>query len=309
MAPATEELPIPGWAGPVSLGHHRVNGVLLHHAEIGAADAPLVILLHGFPDFWWGWKHQMGPLATAGLRVVAPDQRGYNLSGKPLSFRAYALDILAADVLALADAYGSPRVRLVGHDFGGLVALWIATRHPERVERLAIINAPHPQIVGSYMRRHPTQMVRSLYAGFFQLPWVPEMLLSAGGFTVLRQALAGSSRAGTFTSSDLEHYERAWAEPGALKGMLDWYRALRLMPGLEDARVRVPTLQIWGLQDRFLERGLAEESLALCDDAQSLFFEHASHWVHLEEADAVNAALVGFLRPAARQPSGQSPEA
>jgi pimeloyl-ACP methyl ester carboxylesterase len=306
MAQATDGTFIPGSPDPAALGHHRVNGVLLHHAEMGDPSAPLVILLHGFPDFWWGWRHQMAPLANAGLHVVAPDQRGYNLSGKPLGFQAYDLDILAADILALADAYGSSKIRLVGHDFGGLVAWWIAANHPERVGRLAIINAPHPQVVGPYMRRHPTQMMRSLYAGFFQLPFLPEAILSAGNFAVMRRALTGSSRNGTFTPSDLDLYSQAWAQPGALKAMLDWYRALRLRSRVRDARISAPTLLIWGQQDRFLEKGLAEESLSLCDDARSLFFERASHWVHLEEADAVNRALAEFLTPAAHRPSGLS---
>jgi pimeloyl-ACP methyl ester carboxylesterase len=303
-----KELSIPGWSGRFTVGQQRVNDVRLHYAEAGDADAPLVILLHGFPDFWWGWRRQMGPLAEAGLRVVAPDQRGYNLSSKPPRFQAYDLDVLSSDVIALADAFGSPKVRLVGHDFGGLVAWWVATCHPERVERLAVINAPHPEVVGPYMRSHPTQMMRSLYAGLFQLPWLPETALSAGNFAVLRQALTGSSRAGAFMSADLDLYERAWSEPGALKAMLDWYRALRVKAHLRDARVTVPTLLIWGRQDRFLEPGLAEESLALCDDARSVFLEKASHWVQLEEVDAVNEALVGFLTPASHRPSGHAPE-
>jgi pimeloyl-ACP methyl ester carboxylesterase len=149
-------------------------------------------------------------------------------------------------------------------------------------------------------------MMRSLYAAFFQLPWLPEATLSAGSHAALRQALTGSSHAGVFSQADLDRYEQAWAEPGAVKAMLDWYRALRLKPHLENARVSVPTLIIWGLQDRFLEKGLADESRALCDDARFLSFENASHWVHLEEADAVNEALVDFLKLSARRPSGRS---
>jgi epoxide hydrolase 4 len=309
MGQAASEFDLPGLSEPARAGHHRVNGVLLHHVEAGAADAPLVILLHGFPDFWWGWRHQIGDLASAGFRVLAPDQRGYNLSGKPIGSQAYDLDTLALDIIGLADAFGSSSFRLVGHDFGGLVAWQIATRHPERVERLAVINAPHPQIAGSYMQRNPTQMMRSSYMGFFQLPWLPEALLSAGNFAALKRSLRASSRAGVFSSADLERYARAWAAPGALTGMLDWYRALRRRPDLKDARVPVPTLLIWGMGDQFLEPGLARESLALCDQGQLLEVENASHWVHLEEPARVNEALVGFLTPAAHRPSGQSPGA
>jgi pimeloyl-ACP methyl ester carboxylesterase len=309
MAQATQKISLPGWSGSALTCQKRVNDVHLHYVEAGSVDAPLVILLHGFPDFWWGWRCQIGPLADAGFRVVALDQRGYNLSAKPLGARSYELDILASDVLALADALDVSKVRLIGHDFGGLVAWQAATRHPERVQRLAVINAPHPEVVGSYMLRNPTQMMRSLYAGFFQLPFMPEAVLSAANHTVMRQALIGSSARNVFSSDDLDRYQRAWAEPGALKAMLDWYRALPLRQSIRDARVRVPTQVIWGLRDRFLEKGLADESLALCDDGQFLGFERGSHWVHLEEAPAVNAALAAFLKAGTRPSSGQSPAA
>lgn len=307
MAKASQRMSIPGWSGSVTSSQRKVNGVLIHYVEAGAAEAPLVILLHGFPDFWWGWRHQIGPLADAGFRVVAPDQRGYNLSGKPLGFRAYDLDVLASDVFALAESLGSTRTRLVGHDFGGLVAWQAATRNPDRVERLGIINAPHPDVVGSYMLRHPTQMMRSLYAGFFQLPFMPETVLSAGNYSAMRQALTGSSEKNVFSSDDLERYRQAWAEPGALTAMLNWYRALPARQGLRDSRVHVPAMVIWGLRDRFLEKGLADESLALCDQGQFLGFDRASHWVHLEEAPAVNAALAAFLQAEPRPSSGRSP--
>lgn len=309
MAKASQRMSIPGWSGSVTSSQRKVNGVLIHYVEAGAAEAPLVILLHGFPDFWWGWRHQIGPLADAGFRVVAPDQRGYNLSGKPLGFRAYDLDVLASDVFALAESLGSTRTRLVGHDFGGLVAWQAATRNPDRVERLGIINAPHPDVVGSYMLRHPTQMMRSLYAGFFQLPFMPETVLSAGNYSAMRQALTGSSEKNVFSSDDLERYRQAWAEPGALTAMLNWYRALPARQGLRDSRVHVPAMVIWGLRDRFLEKGLADESLALCDRGQFLGFDRASHWVHLEEAPAVNAALAAFLQAEPRPSSGRSPAA
>jgi pimeloyl-ACP methyl ester carboxylesterase len=309
MAKASQKLSIPGWSGSVTASQRRLNDVLIHYVEAGAADAPLVILLHGFPDFWWGWRHQIGPLVDAGFRVVAPDQRGYDLSGKPLGSRAYDLGILASDVLALAESLGSTRTHLVGHDFGGLVAWQAAARNPERVGRLGIINAPHPEVVGTYMLRHPTQMMRSLYAGFFQLPFMPEAVLSAADYTVMRQALIGSSQKNVFSPDDLERYRQAWAEPGALTAMLNWYRALPVRQQLDDPHVHVPTLVIWGLRDRFLEKGLADESVALCDQGQFLGFDRASHWVHLEEAPAVNAALGAFLQAEPRPSSGRSPAA
>lgn len=278
----------------VTPARHVVNGVTLHAAEAGPESGPLVILLHGFPEFWWGWRHQIPALAEAGLRVCAPDQRGYNLSSKPPGARSYDLDTLAADVIGLADAHKRERVRIVGHDWGGLVAWWVAGRHPERIERLAILNAPHPSVVGSYARRHLSQALKSSYVGFFQLPFLPEAMLGARDYRAMRRALTRSSRPGTFDEADLARYAQTWAEPGALTAMLNWYRALRHRPSAQ-LRIACETLVLWGRRDEFLERGLALRSLDLCDRGRIVDFPDATHWLHLEEPEQVNAELVGFL--------------
>jgi pimeloyl-ACP methyl ester carboxylesterase len=274
----------------------RANGVTLHCVEAGPADGPLVILLHGFPEFWWGWRYQIGPLAEAGCRVLVPDQRGYNLSDKPEGRRAYDLDALAKDVVGLADALGRQTFSVVGHDWGGLVAWWTASRFPDRVAKHVALNAPHPQVAGAYMRSHPSQMLRSMYVGFFQIPRLPEAMLSANHHRSLKDALLRTSRPGTFTDEDVAHYEEVWAQPGALTAMLNWYRALPLKPAMKEAAVRPPTLVVWGSKDRFLETGLAEASLALCETGSIRWIESATHWVQHEEPEAVNAALVDFLK-------------
>ncbi len=269
----------------------------LHVAEAGPADGVPTILLHGFPEFWFGWRRQIAPLARAGFRLVIPDQRGYNLSDKPEGIAAYHLDRLAADVVALADACGFARFRLVGHDWGGLVAWWAASRYPERIARLAILNAPHPGIFGPYLRRHPGQMLRSYYVGIFQIPVLPERRLSAQDGLVLRRAMTGSSRPGSFPEEDLRRYVEAWLQPGAMTAMLNWYRALVRLPRRPAERVRAPTLILWGRRDHALQPGLAEASLDLCDDGRIVWLPEATHWVQHDEAEAVNAALTAFLRP------------
>ncbi|EIM25117.1 alpha/beta fold hydrolase [Microvirga lotononidis] len=275
---------------------YQIDGVTLHAIEAGAQDGPLIILLHGFPEFWWGWRYQIGPLADAGFRVLVPDQRGYNLSDKPEGRRAYDLERLARDVVGLADALGREKFSVVGHDWGGLVAWWTASRYPDRVEKLVVLNAPHPAVAGSYMRSHPSQMVRSLYVGFFQIPFLPEAMLSANGHRSLKDALRRTSRPGTFSDEDLARYETAWVQPGAVTAMLNWYRALPFKPDMKDPTVRAPTFVIWGTRDRFLERGLAEASLALCRSGDVRWIETATHWVQHEEPEAVNAAMVEFLK-------------
>lgn len=282
--------------GSVTTSRVALPSLRLHVAEAGPLDGLPTLVLHGFPEFWYGWRRQIGPLAAAGLRLVLPDQRGYNRSDKPEGIAAYHLDRLAADVIALADHYGFAKFRLVAHDWGGLVAWWTASHHPERIARLAILNAPHPAIFGPYLRRHPTQMLRSSYVGFFQIPRLPERRLTANDGAVLRQALARTSRTGSFSDADLDRYAEAWAQPGAMTGMLNWYRALRLPRSGTLRRVTAPTLILWGRRDHALEPGLAEASLALCDDGRIQWLPEATHWVQHDAADAVNAALVMFLK-------------
>lgn len=279
----------------VAFGFADLPGIRLHLAEAGPADGAPTLLLHGFPEFWFGWRHQIGPLAASGLRLLVPDQRGYNLSGKPEGIAPYHLDRLAADVVALADSRGIGRFRLVGHDWGGLVAWWTASLHPDRIERLAVLNAPHPGIAADYLRRHPGQWLRSAYIALFQIPRWPEAQLLARDGAALRAALAETSRRGTFPESDLDRYAAAWARPGAMTAMLNWYRALVRLPRREPPPVRAPTLVLWGRRDHALQPGLAEMSLDLCAHGRLLWFEEATHWVQHEEAARVNAALREFL--------------
>lgn len=262
----------------------------------GPPDGPLVVLLHGFPEFWYGWRRQLGPLATAGVRVVAPDLRGYNLSTKPTGLANYVLDVLADDVLSLADALGRRRFAIVGHDWGGVLAWHLAARDPGRIERAAILNAPHPATMRDFARDHPRQLARSWYVAFFQLPGLPERMLRAGDHAWLANGLTGSSRPGTFGDADLALYRRAWSQPGALTAMLAWYRAVRLQqPPTTPLRVEVPVQVIWGDRDRFLDRGLAEAGIAACDQSEVHHLRRASHWVQHEEPDEVNRLLLRFL--------------
>jgi epoxide hydrolase 4 len=273
------------------------NGIALHVATAGPSDGPLVLLLHGFPEFCYGWRRQIGPLAEAGLRVAAPDQRGYNLSDKPDGAAAYTLDTLADDVLGLADALGRDRFAVVGHDWGGVVAWHLAGRNPERITRAAILNAPHPATLRRYARGHPRQALKSWYAAFFQLPKLPELALRAGNFAVLRRTMIRTSRAGAFAAADWPAYRAAWSQPGALTGGLNWYRALRCGAAARGPAtpVSVPVRVIWGDRDSFLEHGLAEAGAALCERAEVFHLPAATHWVQHEEPDAINRLLIEFL--------------
>ena len=270
------------------------NPVTLHVVQAGPEDGPLIILLHGFPEFWYGWKHQIQPLADAGFRVWVPDQRGYNLSDKPTGIDAYRLDTLVADVIGLIDAAGQQKAVIVGHDWGAAVAWWTAVSHPERVERLVVMNVPHPVAMKKFARRDLGQMRRSWYIGFFQLPWLPETLSRLGNWSALVRTLLSSSRPGTFRRADLEHYKTAWSQPGALTSMINWYRAALQKPPARQPSIRVivPTLLIWGTQDKFLKREMAQPSIDLCDNGRVVFLENATHWVQHEEPERVNELII-----------------
>ena len=288
--------------GIVDVGEQR-----LYAAAAGPARGPLVLLLHGFPEMSYAWRRQMGPLAAAGFRVVAPDQRGYGWSSKPQGRAAYTLDLLAADMVALAQALGHERASVVGHDWGGLVAWTLATRHSAFCERVAILNAPHPATLLPEMLSRPVQVLKSAYIGLFQLPWLPETLLAAHDHRLLEKTLTEHSREGTFSAAELAVYHQAWAMPGALTAMLDWYRALTLPRAPPSSRaaasetppvtvpVTMPVRVIWGDRDRALNASLAERAMAHCLQGEVIHLEHAGHWLHHEEPERVNALLLQFL--------------
>ncbi len=278
------------------------RGVTLHVARAGPEDGPLVILLHGFPEFWYGWRRQIGPLASAGFRVLAPDQRGYNLSEKPKGIDHYTLDALADDIVGLIEASGRSKASIIGHDWGGIVAWWLALRHPDRVERLAVLNAPHPEYLTRNLWTRPAQLLRSWYVVAFQFPWLPEKGLSRFGGRPLADSLRKTSRPGTFSDDELARYRASWRQPGALTSMINWYRAaLRARPTtMPDPRLRLPVLILWGEKDAFLLGSAARAALARCDQGRLESFDEATHWVHLEEPDRVNRLLIAFLRPEPR---------
>ncbi|GAB3643158.1 alpha/beta fold hydrolase [Spirosoma arcticum] len=276
----------------------NTNGITLHVVQAGPVDGTLVILLHGFPEFWYGWKRQLLPLAAAGYRLWVPDQRGYNLSDKPDGISAYTIDALAADVVGLIDAAGEQKAVVVGHDWGAAVAWWVAATYPERVERLVVLNVPHPAVMKRFASRNLSQLLRSWYIGFFQLPVLPEVLSRLGNWSVMARTLRSSSRPGTFSEADIAQYKQAWGQPGAFRAMVNWYRAALQQPPTRDTAIRiaVPTVLIWGVHDWFLKREMAQPSIDLCDNGQLIFFENATHWVQHEEAERITKLILDELR-------------
>lgn len=272
-------------------------GVRLHVVEAGPEAGRPVLLLHGFPEFWWGWRHQIPGLAAAGRRVIAPDLRGYNLSAKPKGIRAYGLDPLSDDLRGLLDDLGPAPADVVAHDWGGAVAWWGALRFPERFARLALLNIPHPGVMRQFLRHDREQRRRSRYMFYFQLPILPERKIRAGGFGGFRAIFRRSSPPGTFSADELAIYSAAAARPGALTAMLNWYRAALWCPPRRAPfqRVEPPVRLLWGEDDVALGAGMARASLPRCREAELTFLPGAGHWVQHEAAAAVNELLLAFI--------------
>jgi pimeloyl-ACP methyl ester carboxylesterase len=272
-----------------------VGGISFSVQEAGPADGPLLILLHGFPESARAWRKILRPLGERGFHVLAPDMRGYGESDVPDGVDAYALDVLVTDVIGLADAFGAASFCLVGHDWGGIVAWAVAARHPERVRRLVILNAPHPDTMKTEMRTHPAQLLRSWYVGFFQIPGLPERLLAAFRYRALRRSLRRTSRPGSFDPGTIDAYVEEWKRPGRLTAMLAYYRALRI-PREPLGRIRVPTLILWGMMDQFLGKHLAIAAAAMCDEGRIVRFAQDTHWVHHENPRQVVVEIAGFAQ-------------
>ncbi|PKL76143.1 MAG: alpha/beta hydrolase [Candidatus Melainabacteria bacterium HGW-Melainabacteria-1] len=276
----------------------KVGEIQLNVLDSGPRDGLPLLFLHGFPDFHYGWRKQLAAFEERRYRVIAPDQRGYNLSDKPKGIAAYQLDTLGRDLLALLDALGLKQVVVIGHDWGGATAWWLAHHHPERVKGLVMLNMPHPDVFAQYLRKHRSQLLKSWYMLFFQLPGLPEFLLSRGKWMHFAQSIQSGARRGAFTQQDMEKYVKAWSEPGAFKGMLNWYRAaLRKPPKpFPKTAVKPPTLMVWGAQDRFLEAGLAQPSIERCQQGRLILLPRAGHWVHHDEVEQVNGLIQDFLQ-------------
>ena len=278
---------------PIRFEYIPTNGIRLHTALAGPENGDPVFLLHGFPDAWFGWEAQIEPLAEAGFRVIVPDQRGYNLSDKPIGVSSYQMDTLGDDILGLADALGHDRFHLAGHDFGAMVGWNLAMRHPQRLQRLAIANVPHPVVMRNYLRTHPSQMLKSWYAFFFQLPGLPERVVKAKNWQSLISVMPND-----LTAKKRDRYREAWAQPGAMTSMINWYRASlwQMRKSTEISQIRVPTLVLWGKQDPHISYEMASLSVDLCEAGRLVTFEDATHWVMHDKPEEVNQLLIEHFR-------------
>jgi pimeloyl-ACP methyl ester carboxylesterase len=258
----------------------------------GRGNGETVIALHGFPEDRHSWDGVTPALAEAGYRVLAPDLRGYSPGARPAAREAYTLNRLAGDVLALAETAGADRFHLTGHDWGAALAWYLAGRHPGRLHSLAALSVPHTQaFIESF--GSSSQALRSWYMGAFQVPWVPERMLSRNGGAALRQMLL---RTGLDAASADRYAARAASGPDAMTGPLNWYRALPLETGDQPGTIEVPTLYIWGDRDPFISRAAAQRSSRYVTGGYRFeTLPGASHWLLQEQADTVAGLITGHF--------------
>jgi pimeloyl-ACP methyl ester carboxylesterase len=289
---ALRDLPVPARSEYLMVGD-----VQLHTVLAGPEDGPLVVLLHGFPENWYSWRHQIPLLVDLGYRVAVPDQRGYNLSEKPGSLSAYELDRLTGDVMGLVRALGRESAVIVGHDWGGVVAWRFAMDYPEAVQRLVVMNAPHPAAYARELREGWEQRLKSWYALFFQIPWLPETLLGFSPRATARLFFERTvEREGAFSEEELAYMATALAQPGALRTMINWYRAALRRRELYSARtIESPTLLIWGEEDPALTKALTYDLTGWVPHLRVRYVLNCGHWVQNEAPDEVNAELRDFL--------------
>jgi len=284
----------------MTIRHETVeaNGLKFHVARAG--DGPLMLFLHGFPEYWAMWRPMLEHFGARGRRAAAPDLRGYNLSEKPAAIDAYRAKHLVADVLALAAHYTKERFVLVAHDWGGAVAWGVAIAHPQRLSKLVMLNSPHPYVFWRELRENPAQRKASEYMLLFRLAKA-ERVLSENGYARLLAWFPGLDEG--YREGLLE----AWSQPGALTGGLNYYRASPLYPPTEgdpgpkklelkpeDFVVRVPTLVLWGERDSALLTGCLDGLKALVPDLKLVRVPEASHWIARERTDRVIREIEAF---------------
>lgn len=280
-------------ASPAAFAHRytQANGIRIHYVEAGDGDP--VVLLHGFPESWYSWRHQIAAL-SADYRVIAPDLRGYN---ETEAREPYDIETLQQDVLALIAETAGGRAHVVGHDWGGALAWLVAMNHPSVVRSLAVCNMPHPVIFQRSVRR-PRQLLRSFYMLWFQIPWLPEWMLARDNYRWLARMLIRRCPQGTFTRDDMRVMLANWRRQG-LSGGINWYRALlRQRPHLPDPppMIMAPTTLIWGEEDFALGRELTHGTGELVRDFAVHYIPDVGHFVQQEAPDDVNRLLRDHLR-------------
>ncbi|XP_046366844.2 epoxide hydrolase 4-like [Haliotis rufescens] len=272
--------------------------VKIHYVAQGDETKPLMLFVHGFPEFWYSWRYQLRKFKKD-YRVVAIDLRGYGDSDKPSGVANYQMSKIVSDLKQVIPALGYRSCVLVAHDWGGAIAWTFTAMHPELVDKLIVMNCPHPGIFRSYMEKNMAQFKKSWYVFFFQVPFLPELSLRANDMKALERIFTGRKggvTTGKCSTDDIEAYKYAFSRPGAATAAINYYRATMRFPARRIPRISCPVLTIWGCKDTALETGLAAAASAVVDNHTVKYIEEASHWVMMDTPDQVNKHMTDFLK-------------
>ena len=273
----------------------NVNGIRLHYMEEGEGE--LVILLHGFPEFWYGWIKQI-PVLSKQYRVVAPDMRGYNLSDKPKAVSAYSIEILAKDIAELIKGLGAEKAIVVGHDWGAAVAWAVASYYPELVKKLAILNVPHPEEMSKALKGFNwAQLKKSWYIFFFQIPFIPEMSIGTEVFFI-RTFRGMCMNKDAVSAKDIQEYVKAYQNPGSARATLAYYRSAfrNVFSQKPLPKIKVKVRMLWGEHDRALGKELTYNTKEYCENELEIFYDSTSgHFVQHDNPTWVNQKLLEFF--------------
>jgi epoxide hydrolase 4 len=264
--------------------------------EAGPKNGSPVVLLHGFPEFWYAWRDVVPPLVAAGYRVIILDQRGYGDSDKPPEIQDYRVDLLGDDIAKLIQARGYENACVAGHDWGGGVAWNVAIRHPDRVRRLVILDLPHPDAERTMVSKEEKV---SWYSTAFRIPYLPEWTSRLFHWALVSKMLRATSAPGAFPEAKLALYRSAWDRDGAYGKMVNWYRASNRDPNTPppgERRVHMPTLILLAPKDAFIASDLVRASLPFLDDGRLVELAEGTHWVMQEHPDAVEREVAMFCR-------------
>ncbi len=279
----------------------NVNGIIMHYVTIG--NGPLIVFLHGFPEFWYSWRYQI-PFFSKHFKVVVPDMRGYGETEKPAEINEYRIEKLVADIVELIHSLGQEKAIVVGYDWGGAIAWSVAMMSPSIVEKLIVMNIPHPAVLQKNAFRNYEQMQKSWYMFFFLLQDVPENRLSSNNFEFLKHLFEISiKRKEKFTQSDIEGYVSSWSKEGGITGGINYYRAnlnAEFWGSLDESipfpKIKSATLQIWGEEDILFGKELTEGTNEFVDAPFSLkTIPNCGHWIQQEAPEEVNQVIDEFL--------------
>ncbi|ESP05422.1 hypothetical protein LOTGIDRAFT_228018 [Lottia gigantea] len=285
-----------------SLGTHHfihLENVRLHYVANGEEGKPLMLFVHGFPEFWYSWRYQLTEFSRD-YRVVAIDQRGYNESDKPAGIMNYKVSDMVTDLKQIIPALGYKSCILVGHDWGGAVCWAFASKYPDLIDKLVVMNCPDMGSFLPYALANPSQLLKSWYIYLFQLPWIPEFNFWLNDYKNIEIIFSGKGSGvmcGTISKDDIEAYKYAFSRPGASTAAINYYRAATRTFSRQDAtQINIPTKIIWGCKDAALEKGLAEICKKFVTNLSIDYLEESSHWVQIDEPDKVNQIIKAFLK-------------